>query len=179
MLSEIRHEFRKLKAQSEKAFAQLTDDQFFARPGELVNPVALIVKHLAGNLASRWTDFLTTDGEKPWRDRDGEFLIKDGDTRQTLLADWERGFAILFATLDRLNESDLDKTITIRSEPMPAKLAILRSLTHVAYHVGQIAYLKRLLAPKSEWLTIAPGKSKEHVAAYTKKPEDETRSANQ
>lgn len=168
MFADIKTEFRRQKAGAEKALAQVTDDQFFATPGELVNPIALIIKHMAGNLVSRWSEFLTTDGEKDWRDRDGEFLLKPGDSRDKLMADWEKGWAILLAALDSLTPADLAKTVHIRNEPMPAQVAVLRALTHVSYHVGQIAYLRRLLQPGASWLTIAPGESKKHIGAYTK-----------
>jgi hypothetical protein len=146
--------------------AGLNDDQFFHRPGTLVNPIALIVKHLAGNMISRWTDFLTTDGEKPDRDRDGEFLLTDADTRIRLMAEWERGWSTLFATLAGLDEADLGRTVTIRGEPHSARQALMRGMTHVAYHTGQIVYLVRLIRPESDWLTVPPGQSRGVPGAY-------------
>src|SRR5262249_49450361 len=145
LLADLQYEFRRHKELADKALAQLDDQVFFHRPGTLVNPVALIVKHLAGNMTSRWTDFLTTDGEKPSRDRDGEFLLTEEDTRTNLLAAWERGWAALFATLSGLSDSDLGKSVTIRGESQTARQALLRGSSHVAYHVGQILYLARLL----------------------------------
>jgi len=121
-----------------------------------VNSIALIVKHIAGNYVSRWSDFLTSDGEKPNRNRDGEFVIADTDTRPNLMADWERGWSILFATLSTLRDSDLETTVTIRGESLTARLALLRGIEHTAYHVGQILYLVRLLRPESPWQSIAP-----------------------
>jgi uncharacterized damage-inducible protein DinB len=167
-LSDIKHEFLRYKSLIEKAMTSLSDEAFFLRPGPEVNPVALIVKHIAGNFASRWTDFLTSDGEKPDRNRDGEFVILEGDSRERLMAAWERGWSILFQTLDSLEPSDLDRTITIRGESQTASQALLRSVAHTSYHAGQILYLVRLLKPDSPWLTIAPGKSAEFQAAYRK-----------
>jgi uncharacterized damage-inducible protein DinB len=165
-LADLRHEFQRHKALAEKAMAQLDEQDFFRRPGELVNPIALIVKHLAGNMASRWADFLTTDGEKPTRDRDSEFVLTDDDSREKLMAAWERGWAILFETLAILTDADLVATVTIRSEPHSARQALLRGLTHVAYHTGQVVYLVRLLHPGSAWLTVPPGQSRNVPGAY-------------
>ena len=145
---------------ADRAIATLDDRQFFGSPSRQVNPVALIVKHLAGNLTSRWTDFLTTDGEKPGRDRDGEFRVADSDTRDSLLTEWERGWTTLLDTLEWLSDADLGRTITIRGEPHTVRQALLRGLLHVAYHSGQILYLARWLEPDSRWLTIAPGASR-------------------
>src|SRR5262245_45328916 len=96
LIADVTYDFRKHKVMADKAIAGLSDDAFIHRPGEAVNPVALIVKHVAGNLQSRWSDFLTTDGDKPTRDRDGEFTLTPGDTRANLLAGWERAWATLF-----------------------------------------------------------------------------------
>ena len=114
-LDDVRHEFRRHKGLADRAMQPLDDDQFFHRPGEQVNPVALIVKHLAGNLASRWADFLTTDGEKPTRDRDGEFILTDADTREHLMAAWERGWGVLFDTLAALTMSRWSPTTKVIS----------------------------------------------------------------
>src|SRR5262249_44715515 len=141
------------------------------RPGEVVNPVALIVKHLAGNLASRWADFLTTDGDKPTRDRDGEFLLTDADTRENLMAAWERGWGVLFVTLDGLSEADLPATVTIPGEAHTARQALLRGMSHVAYHTGQILSLVRLLRPDAAWQTIPPGQSRGVPGGYRRLPE--------
>jgi Protein of unknown function (DUF1572) len=170
LLADIEHEFRRHKKLADGATAALDDAAFFAQPGGAVNPVALVVKHIAGNLASRWTDFLTSDGDKASRDRDGEFLLQDADTRPALLAAWERGWKVLFDTLATVRDSDLDRTVTIRGEPHTVCQALLRSATHTAYHVGQIAYVARLLRPDAQWLTIPPGGSREHVPGYRKRP---------
>jgi hypothetical protein len=162
-LADVIFSFRKQKEWAEKAFGQLeSDEDFFKKPGEKSNSVAIIVKHVAGNLASRWTDVLTSDGEKPWRDRDGEFIIGAEDTRPNLLAAWEKGWDILFQALGALEEGDLLKTITIRREPHTVMQAIQRSLTHAAYHTGQIMYIARLVKKDGwQWITVPPGQSRQ------------------
>jgi hypothetical protein len=159
-LDDIVFSFRKQKDLPEQAMTQLDDAEFFRQPGEHSNSVAVVVKHLAGNLKSRWTDFLTTDGDKPWRDRDAEFVIGPEDTRARLLAAWEGGWDALFGTLAGLGEEDYLKTVTIRGEAHTVFQAIHRSLTHVAYHAGQILYVARLVK-KDGWryVTIPPGES--------------------
>ncbi len=161
-LEDIVFSFRKQKEMAEKAFRQVADEGFFKKPGEHSNSIAIIVKHVAGNLASRWTDFLTTDGDKPWRDRDGEFIICPEDTRQNLLTAWEKGWAALFQNLGSLQEADLTKKVMIRREEHSVFQAIHRSLTHTSYHVGQIVYLSRLATKEGwEWITIPPGQSQQ------------------
>jgi hypothetical protein len=161
-LEDIIFSFRKHKELAEEAFRQVADEDFFRKPGEHSNSIAIIIKHVAGNLASRWTDFLTTDGDKPWRDRDAEFVIGADDTRERLLAAWEAGWAALLQTLAGLHEEDLLKKVAIRREEHTVFQAIHRSLTHTAYHVGQIVYLSRLLTRDGwEWITIPPGQSQQ------------------
>jgi uncharacterized damage-inducible protein DinB len=168
LLPDLIHEFRRHKSLAERAISALDDAAFFHRPAEQVNPIALIVKHLAGNLKSRWTEFLTTDGEKPTRNRDGEFVLTEQDTRLALMAAWEQGWQSLFDTLNSLEPSELDKNITIRGESQTAYQGLIRGLCHVAYHTGQITYLARLGNADAPWLTIAPGKSPQHEANYRK-----------
>src|SRR5947208_15738503 len=106
-LEDVVLSFRKQKQSAEQAFRQVdSDEDFFQKPGEHSNSIALIIKHVAGNLASRWTDFLTTDGDKPWRDRDAEFVIGAGDSRERLLSSWEAGWTALFQSLGSLREED-------------------------------------------------------------------------
>jgi uncharacterized damage-inducible protein DinB len=166
MLADLTQEFRRHQKLVENSLAQLDDPAFFQRPGARVNPVALVIKHLAGNLRSRWTDFLTSDGEKPDRDRDQEFLLTAADTRDRLMAAWQQGWSALWSTLESLSDGDLDRMVTIRGEPHSVRQAILRSLTHTAYHTGQILYIARLLRPDSQWLTIAPGESRTTGGSY-------------
>jgi hypothetical protein len=161
-LEDIILSFRKQKEFAEKAFRQVSDEAFFTKPGEYSNSIALIMKHVAGNLVSRWTDFLSTDGDKPWRDRDGEFLIRPEDTRDNLVAAWENAFAVLVQSLASLGELDLLKKVPIRGEEHTVFQAIHRSLAHTSYHVGQIVYLSRLLTKDGwQWITIPPGQSQQ------------------
>ena len=161
-IEDILFSFRKQKELAEKAFRQVADENFFQKPGEHSNSIAIVIKHMAGNLASRWTDFLTTDGDKPWRDRDAEFIIGPDDTRERLIAAWEAGWAALLQALAGLQEDDLLKKVMIRREEHTVFQAIHRSLTHTAYHVGQIVYLSRLLTKEGwQWITIPPGQSRQ------------------
>lgn len=159
LIEDARDEFLKYKTLAEKAMGGLDDQAFFERLGPPCNPIALIVKHMGGNLRSRWTDLLTSDGEKPNRNREGEFAIFETDTRASLMAGWEEGWATLLRALDDLSDADLGREVLIRGEKHTGQQAILRALNHAAYHVGQVMYVARLLRPDSEWATIAPGGS--------------------
>lgn len=170
LIVDVTHEFRRHKQLTDRAIAGLPDEQFLYRPGERVNSIALIVKHLAGNLRSRWSEFLTSDGEKPTRNRDTEFELTPDDTRASLLAAWELGWSTLFNTLMKLTDADLEKTVTIRDEPHRVQQAILRGLDHVAYHTGQILYIVRMVHPDAEWLTVPPGKSNAVRGGYLQRP---------
>jgi uncharacterized damage-inducible protein DinB len=165
LIADLRDEFSRHRRLAERAMAQLDDEEFFRRPQSHVNSVALIVKHLAGNLRWRWTDFLTTDGETG-RDRDDEFIVGPHDTRTHLMAQWDAGWGALEETIKSLNQSNLRQSITIRGEPHTVQQALLRGLSHAAYHTGQILYLVRLWKPDAPWLTIAPGESQSHKASY-------------
>src|SRR5215472_4542247 len=157
--------FRSNKRWADKAVAQLPEEKLHIALDPNTNCIAVIMKHVAGNLLSRWTDFLTTDGEKPWRDRDAEFVIGSDDSRDRLLAAWEEGWAALFRTLADLREEDLLKRVTIRGEEHTVLQAVHRSLTHTSYHTGQILYVARLVKRDGwRWITIAPGQSKEYRA---------------
>ena len=123
--------------------AQITEKQFFTAPSEGDNSIAIIVKHVGGNLLSRWTDFLASDGEKPGRDRDVEFEITANDTEPSLMKQWESGWAALFSALEPLSDADLERTITIRGEPFTVLQRSIASWTHYSYHVGQIVYLAK------------------------------------
>ena len=142
--------------------AQLSDEELHRRPAADVNSVAVVIKHLGGNLQSRWTDFRTTDGEKPNRNRDGEFEDWNED-RKSLLAHFELGWRALQAAFDDISIGDLGHKIQIRGEDHTIAQALDRSVSHVAYHIGQIALLARLVHEGEwQWLTIAPGKSEQH-----------------
>jgi hypothetical protein len=162
--AEMKVAFLYNKTLAEKAVAQLRDDQLHISLHPETNSVAVIMKHVAGNLLSRWTDFLTSDGEKPWRDRDDEFVDNFG-TRAELVDYWNRGWSCLVDSLDALQPSDVAATVTIRGEAISVPLAIGRSLSHCGYHVGQIVLTSRILA-ESNWqtLTIPRGGSKQHNA---------------
>lgn len=140
--------------------AQVNDEALFWIPDEKSNSISVIVKHLHGNMLSRWTDFLTSDGEKAWRNRDDEFE-ETINSREALMSLWNEGWDLLFNTLNSLQPQDLEKTVYIRNIGQTASEAIMRQLAHYAYHVGQIVYLCRL-ANKGDWksLTIPKGESK-------------------
>jgi hypothetical protein len=155
-------ELRRTKRLGDRALAQVGEEDWHWRPDDEANSIAIVVQHLHGNMLSRWTDFLTTDGEKPTRQRDAEFEPQALDGAR-LRALWEEGWACCLRAIEALREEDLGRTVTIRSEPMTAWEAILRQLSHYAYHVGQIVYVVRMRRGKS-WtsLTIPRGKSAEH-----------------
>ena len=151
--------FKGLKSNTEKAMEQISDLQFHEHPDQESNNVAIIVKHMAGNMLSRFTDFLTSDGEKPDRNRDDEF-IDNFVSKKEILDYWERGWNCLFITLNSLNHNDLEKIITIRSEEHTVLRAIHRQLTHYAYHCGQIVFLcKHLKQKEFKSLSIPKGES--------------------
>lgn len=153
-LQDLRVQFGKLKKLSEDALAQVPDEQLFAALDPESNSLAVIVRHMAGNLRSRFTDFLTTDGEKPDRNRDAEFEIEGTSSRQAIMEHWESGWRILFATLDSLTPGDLLRNVSIRSESMPALTALDRALSHQAQHAGQIVFLAKHLR-SAEWRTLS------------------------
>jgi len=165
VVTTLAREFRKVKALADGAIAQLDDVQLNARLDPEANSVAMLMHHLAGNMQSRWTDFLTSDGEKPWRRRDAEFEPPPGD-RTALQATWEAGWTTLFAALDGLADSDLTRTVTIRGEGQTVLAAIARQLAHYAGHSHQIVLLAKHLRG-AEWrvLSIPRGQSQ----AYTER----------
>jgi hypothetical protein len=151
--------FRKQKRMVERVVVQLSDEQLRRPLDKNTNSISVIMKHLAGNMRSRWRDFLTSDGEKPDRHRDNEF-IDDIESREALLRVWEDGWRFLFGALDDLGPQDLAATVHIRGEPMSAFAAIARQIDHYGYHVGQIVQLGRHLAgDRWEVLTIPRGAS--------------------
>ena len=153
--------FRYYKKLGERAMAQCPDEALFTTLDAESNSIAIIVKHMAGNMRSRWTDFLTSDGEKPDRNRDTEFEAPP-TTRAALMETWERGWKHLFGALDPLSDTDLARTITIRTESHSVMQGINRQVAHYSYHVGQIVYLARHLAgAKWQTLTIPKKKSAE------------------
>lgn len=142
-LDSARKEFRYYRSLGERAMAQLPDADLFKEPAPGNNSIAVIVQHLHGNMLSRWTEFLTSDGEKSWRDREGEFDPKL-TARDELMARWNKGWDCLLAAIDPLTPADLERTVRIRTEPHSVAQAIARQLAHVPYHVGQIVLLAKL-----------------------------------
>jgi hypothetical protein len=160
--SEAKIAFLHNKDLAERAVAQLNDEQLRAALHPETNSVAVIMKHVSGNLLSRWTDFLTSDGEKPWRNRDDEF-VDTFASRQELMDYWQKGWTCLAEALDSLRPSDIDATVTIRGERLSVPLAISRSLSHCGYHVGQIVLISRILVGDGwKTLTIPRGGSQQH-----------------
>lgn len=155
-------EFYSQKKLAEAAVEQITDRDFFFILDPESNSIALVMKHVAGNLRSRWRDFLTTDGEKSDRNRDLEFVIQEGETRDSILNSWQEGWAFLLKTLQSLSGEDLDRRVCIRGEPHSVIQAVQRTLTHCANHVGQIVYLAKHLSGE-DWhsLSIPKGRSEE------------------
>jgi hypothetical protein len=153
-LDDVRIQFRKLKKLAEDALAQVTDDELVVTLDPESNSLAVIMKHIAGNLRSRFTDFLTTDGEKPDRNRDGEFEIDGNPGRAALMADWESGWSRLFDTLDALRPDDVLREVRVRGEALTAMSQLDRQMTHHAYHVGQIVFLAKHLR-SSEWKNLS------------------------
>ena len=161
-VEEVTRQFRGLKKTADRALAQVSDADFFAALDPESNSLALIVKHMAGNMRSRWTDFLTSDGEKPDRHRDSEFALEDGDTREDLMRRWEDGWALTFSAIGPISTEDLHRTIEIRGQPHSILKAINRQVAHYAYHVGQLVFLaKHFAGSRWETLSIARGKSEE------------------
>jgi hypothetical protein len=159
-----RQVFIRQRSFAEHAFAQLDDDAFFRVLAPGLNSVAVIANHIAGNLRSRFTDFLTTDGEKPDRDRDAEFIPPQPSAaaRAEITARWDAGWSTLFATLDALTPADLHRTVLIRAVPHPVHAAVLRQIDHYAFHVGQINILARMIVgtDRWKWFTLPPGGTK-------------------
>jgi hypothetical protein len=156
--------FKNYKTLAEKSFAQLSSDtDFHYTPDAESNSIAVIIKHMSGNMISRWTDFLTTDGEKPTRNRDAEF-VDAKESKEQLLAAWDKGYEVFFYTLNSLTPEDLMKTVTIRGEGLTVMQALTRQTAHYSYHVGQIVFLAKHIK-SSRWnsLSIPKNKSNDHL----------------
>lgn len=161
-LNSVKKQFEYYKLLGEKTFAQLSDEQLFEQYNEECNSISTLVKHLWGNMLSRWTDFLTTDGEKEWRKRDTEFENDIAD-RTELLAKWNEGWTCLFEALNSLSENDLTKEVFIRNQGHSVVEAINRQLAHYSYHIGQIVFIGKMsLNDKWTSLSIPKGNSKEY-----------------
>ncbi len=166
--------FKAYKELGDKTFDQLADADFFFRPSPESNSIAIIIQHMYGNMMSRWTNFLTEDGEKSWRKRDAEFEAMDC-TKADLLSFWNTGWQVVFNTLESLQEADLMKIVTIRAEPHLVYDVILRQLAHYPYHIGQILYIGKIIRDK-DWksLSIPKGGSDAYLqqmqAQFQQKP---------
>jgi uncharacterized damage-inducible protein DinB len=166
-IDSIRAEYLRYKGLAEGAIEQLEDDDLSAPGPTGGNSIAVICWHVSGNLRSRFAEFLTSDGEKPWRSRDEEFSARSV-TRAALLAKWAEGWNVLLATLDGLTDDQLKETVTIRGEPHPVHQALHRSLAHTSYHVGQIVYIAKAIRGKDwKYLSIPPGKSDDYTKALS------------
>jgi hypothetical protein len=162
-LDDVIYQFETMKRQAERAIAQVSDTGFFRTLDNDANSIGIIVKHLTGNMRSRWTDFLTADGEKPDRHRDSEFELYQDDKREQLMKSWETNWQLVLNTVRSLAVEDLTKSVRIRTEELSVVAAINRQLTHYSAHIGQIILLARHFAG-DEWqtLSVARGKSEEH-----------------
>lgn len=169
VVDSIREEYRRYKAMAEKVFAQLDPEQLSRQPKGEGNSIATLVWHISGNLKSRFTDFLHSDGEKPWRKREEEFSPRAGG-KEALIRKWEEGWNVLLEALSTLDDSRLDQMVTIRGRQLTVVEALHRSMTHVAYHVGQMVSFGRMMRGASwEFITIPPG----GTDAYNRAPNRE------
>jgi hypothetical protein len=157
-LDSVIKRFKENKVLSEKTFDQLNDEEMHLQPNEESNSIAVIIQHLYGNMLSRWTNFLTEDGEKEWRNRDDEFEVHQF-SKQQLIEKWNEGWKVFLNTLESLTPNDLSKTITIRRQPLNVVDAINRQLAHYSYHVGQIVYLGRWIK-QGEWTSLSIPKNR-------------------
>jgi hypothetical protein len=158
-LDDAMRRFREYKQLAERALAQISDEEFFRTLDEDSNSIAINMKHLAGNMISRWTDFLTTDGEKPERRRDLEFVMLPETSKEDMLAYWERGWQCVFDAVEPLKPEDLMRTIRVRGQDHTVVQAINRQLAHYAYHVGQIVFLAKHFK-SSEWQSLSVPKNR-------------------
>jgi hypothetical protein len=169
-LDEAYRSLRGHKRLAEGAMQQIDDEQFFRVLDPESNSVALIVKHITGNQRSRFTDFLTSDGEKPWRDRDSEFVSTGQDTRESLMKRWEENWKLVFDTVKSLKPVDLSRTVMVRGEEYSVLVAVHRQVAHYAYHVGQIVFLaKHLRSTGWKSLSIPRGQSNSTEAVQAEK----------
>ena len=168
--------FHFYKKMAEGAMEQVTDEQLFATLDEEMNSIAIIVKHMTGNMRSRWTDFLTTDGEKPERNRDMEFVMLPETTREDMLAYWEKGWKAVFDAIEPLSPDDLMRTVTIRGQDHTVVQAINRQIAHYAYHVGQIVYLAKHFK-SNDWQSLSVPKNKS--AEFNAYLEEKTKAAQE
>jgi uncharacterized damage-inducible protein DinB len=146
-------QFKHFKERAEMGIKQLSDEELFWKPSEESNSIAILIKHISGNMHSRWVNFLTTDGEKTYRDRDMEFVF-DNETKEMLMNKWESGWELLLQTLENLDVADLHKTVTLRKQPLSVLQAIQTEIAHISYHLGQILYIGKQIRDK-EWTILS------------------------
>ena len=170
-LESVIKQFEYYKLLGDKTFAQIPDEKLFWQYNEDSNSIATIVKHLWGNMLSRWTDFLTTDGEKEWRNRDAEFE-NDIATKQEIIEKWNEGWKVFLETLNSLKEEDLEKIIFIRNQGHTVLEAINRQLAHYPYHVGQIVFIGKMSAENWDSLSIPKGNSTQYNSVKFSKPKE-------
>ncbi len=172
--------FRDYKKLAERAFAQTSDEDFFKTIDEESNSIAVNIKHMAGNMLSRWTDFLTTDGEKPERDRDIEFVMLPGTTRDDMITYWEKGWQCVFDAVEPLGRDDLMRTVTIRGQDHTVIQALNRQLAHYAYHTGQIVFLAKHFK-SSDWqsLSVPRNRSAEFNAHLEEKAKESSTTSSE
>lgn len=150
-------QFKHFKERAEKGIQQLSEEELHWKPSEESNNIAIIIKHLSGNMHSRWVDFFTTDGEKHYRDRDSEF-VDANESKEHLIEIWENGWKLLFNTIENLKAEDLSKTVTLRQQPLSVLQAIQNEVAHTSYHLGQILYIGKQIKDK-EWTILSIPKS--------------------
>lgn len=171
-LTIVNWQFKHFKERAEKGISQLTEEELHWKPNDESNNIAILIKHLSGNMRSRWVDFLTTDGEKTYRDRDSEF-VDDIESKEQLMQFWEEGWGLLLHSIQILKPEDLHKTVTLRRDPLSVIQAIQTEIAHISYHLGQILYIGKQIKDK-EWdiLSIPKNRSKEFNKMVTKKHRD-------
>ncbi|CAL2086760.1 DUF1572 family protein [Tenacibaculum sp. 190524A05c] len=172
-LNSVKKQFEYYKSLGDKTFAQLKDDHFFWHPNEENNSIAIMVKHIAGNMLSRWTNFLTEDGEKDWRNRDQEFM-NSFETKEEVIAYWNEGWNCLFKAINPLTEKDLERIIYIRNHGHSVTEAINRQLCHYSYHIGQIVFLAKIMLDQ-DWKSLSIPKGKSQVYNQDKFSKEKSR----
>jgi hypothetical protein len=165
-LTIIIEQFKHFKERAEKGIQQLSEEELHWKPNEESNSIAIIIKHLYGNMHSRWVNFLTTDGEKPYRNRDLEFVV-GYESKEYLMQVWEEGWKLLFNTIENLTVEDIHKTVTLRQQPLSVLQAIQTELVHISYHLGQILYIGKQIKD-TDWVILSIPKKRSEDFNYKK-----------
>lgn len=161
-LTIVIQQFKHFKERAEQAMAQLSEEELHWKLNEESNSIAILTQHLSGNMHARWVDFLTTDGEKAYRDRDAEFIDKY-ESKEKLMQNWEEGWNLLFHTIESLEESDLNKIVTIRKQPISVQQAIQIEVAHISYHLGQILYIGKQIKG-TEWKVLSIPRKNDNIS---------------